>query len=81
VNSMKTKNIECSFCKELKNHKELKDYYSKPGYKTEYTAALVSCSYYEDRFCGQLVCHGYKLNFCPECGKELNEPKIEEINN
>lgn len=71
----------CSFCAELAKIKDNDEYYknSRPNSTTvnEYTAALVSRSYYNDYPCGKVTSYGYSLNYCPECGKLLMEAKYE----
>lgn len=74
----------CKFCDSLAERKERRNWYgySNPElgrWMHEYTVALVIHSWYQK--CGKKSASrtvdfrnkglGYKLNFCPECGKEL----------
>lgn len=73
----------CPFCAYLANTKDNNEYYrqrrrSSADYVQEYTAALVSQLYYEGYPTGKVTSYNYTLNFCPECGKLLAEPKVEE---
>lgn len=70
----------CPFCAALTNQKETCEYYRRPGDTSvsEYTAALVHRSYYDDYPSGQTTHYGFRLNFCPVCGKELREPTYED---
>ena len=71
---------QCSFCAALANQKETCEYYRRPSdtFVSEYTAALVLRSYYDDYPSGQTTHYGFRLNFCPVCGKELREPTYED---
>ena len=74
---------ECKFCKNLEFYKNLdRNQESDPElgrYKTEYRAALVIRSWYEKRSkrgAGRTTDYryrgiGYRLNYCPECGRKL----------
>jgi len=70
----------CPFCAALANQKETCEYYRRPSDTSvsEYTAALVHRSYYDDNPSGQTTHYGFRLNFCPVCGKELREPTYED---
>lgn len=86
---MNPKSKECKFCKALKERKQIHDFLSKKDpedpelgpYLHDYKVALVIRSWYKKRgkksasrtvdFRSQGL--GYDLNYCPECGKELNE--------
>ena len=70
----------CPFCAALANQKETCEYYRRPSDTSvsEYTAALVHRSYYDDNPSGQTTHYGFRLNFCPVCGKELSEPTYED---
>lgn len=72
--------VQCSFCAALANQKETCEYYRRPSDTSvsEYTAALVHRSYYDDYPSGQTTYYGFRLNFCPVCGKELREPTYED---
>lgn len=72
--------VQCSFCAALANQKETCEYYRRPSDTSvsEYTAALVHRSYYDDNPSGQTTHYGFRLNFCPVCGKELREPTYED---
>lgn len=65
--------MACSFCEQLKSCKEIEKSNNRPGYKTKYEAALVQETYYKRNIVGSLKLCGYKLNFCPECGVNLEE--------
>ena len=69
---------KCPFCEKLAQLKDLDEYYAKPNCETEYTAALVENSYFNKNFCGQAAYHNFKLNYCPVCGKKLNETTTNE---
>ena len=71
---------QCSFCAALANQKETCEYYRRPSdtFVSEYTAALVLRSYYDDYPSGQTTHYGFRLNFCPVCGRELSEPAYED---
>ena len=70
----------CPFCVTLANHKETCEYYRRPNDTSvsEYTVALVQRNYYDDYPSGQTTHYGFRLNFCPVCGKELGEPTYED---
>ena len=70
----------CLFCAALANQKETCEYYRRPSDTSvsEYTAALIHRSYYDDNPSGQTTHYGFRLNFCPVCGKELREPTYED---
>ena len=71
---------QCSFCAALAKQKETCEYYRRPSDTSvsEYTAALVHRSYCDDYPSGQTTHYGFRLNFCPVCGKELSEPTYED---
>lgn len=56
---------KCNFCSDL----ELFDKFNIKELKPEYTVALVS-GYINSA--GQTTYYGYKLRFCPECGKAID---------
>lgn len=72
--------LPCPFCAVLMNQKETCEYYRRPGDTSvsEYTVALVHRSYYDDYPSGQTTHYGFRLNFCPVCGKEILEPTYED---
>ena len=73
----------CAFCESLETKKEIHQQINKnregPKYLTEYSVALVERSWYKGmskRNSGRTTDYryrgcGYKLNFCPECGKKV----------
>ena len=63
----------CKFCKQLEQVKDTDRYYSKPNCKTEYKSAFLTYNYYKEYPTGTCTYGGYELNFCPECGKKINE--------
>ena len=69
------KKFACDFCKSLKRCKEDTEYYRRETDKstTEYTAALVSRNYLDGYPIGQFTHYGFQLNFCPVCGKKMDE--------
>ena len=71
---------QCPFCAELAKYKDNAEYYRRPNDTSvhEYTAALVSQTYYEGYPSGRVTSYNHPLNFCPVCGKLLMEPTIEE---
>ena len=80
--AMSNEKVNCSFCATLANHKDNDEYYrnrrrNSDGYVYEYTAALVSQTYYEGYPTGKVTSYNYTLNYCPECGKLLMEAKYE----
>ena len=70
----------CLFCAALINQKETCEYYRRPvdTSVSEYTVALVHRSYYNDYPSVQTTHYGFRLNFCPVCGKEILEPTYED---
>lgn len=76
---MKTK---CPFCDWLAKIIDYEKYYrehsprrNQEAYECRYTVALVSESYYEGNYTGQSSYYGYELNFCPVCGKPIENEK------
>ena len=72
----------CKFCKSLQNYKQIYATFNKQGEGDgllhEYTVALVIHSYFKGHkvHAGRSTDYrvrglGYKLNFCPECGRKL----------
>ena len=79
---MSNEKVECSFCTTLAKHKDNDEYYrnrrrNRDDYVYEYTAALVSQTYYKGYPTGKVTSYNYTLNYCPECGKLLMEAKYE----
>lgn len=72
--------LPCLFCAALMNQKETCEYYRRPGDTSvsEYTVALVHRSYYNDYPSGQTTHYGFRLNFCPVCGKDILEATYED---
>ena len=76
----------CQFCAELADTKDNAEYYrqrrrNSGDYVDEYTAALVSQSYYKGEPTGRVTSYNHTLNYCPECGKLLMEAKYESEDN
>lgn len=68
----------CAFCESLQTHKNIRAFNNE--LYDEYTVALVIRSYAKGkkRTAGRTTDYrnqgiGYKLNFCPECGRRLKE--------
>ena len=74
---------ECKFCESLADHKRIENFWAEEDdepSKYEYTVALVIRSWKPSvrskRDAGRTTDYryqglGYKLNYCPECGKKL----------
>ena len=74
---------ECVFCERFKDQKEIENFWLKKDdepSKYEYTVALVIRSWQPSikskRNASRITDYrnqgiGYKLNFCPECGRKL----------
>jgi len=73
---------ECKFCENLTNYKKIDNFFrkrEKEPFKYEYTVALVIKQWLPSkgkRRAGRTTDYryqglGYKLNYCPECGKKL----------
>ena len=76
----------CPFCAELAKTKDDAEYYrqrrrNSDDYVYEYTAALVSQTYYNGYPTGKVTSYNHTLNYCPECGKLLMEAKYESEDN
>ena len=69
---------QCPFCLELAKSKDNAEYYRRPNDTSvhEYTAALVSQTYYDGYPSGRVTSYNHPLNFCPVCGKLLMEPTL-----
>lgn len=68
---------DCPFCAQLSNCKDNDEYYHRDNYRVEYRAALDTAHYYAppfgDEWCtGGATYGGFPLNFCPSCGRPLN---------
>lgn len=74
---------DCVFCERFKDHKDIENFWlekdDEPS-KYEYTVALVIRSWQLSIRSKRDACRitdyrnqgiGYKLNFCPECGRKL----------
>ena len=76
----------CKFCEALKENKQIIDfknnnpkYYNGEKWNVEYTVALVIRKWLKGRHkstAGRATDYryrgiGYKLNYCPECGRKL----------
>lgn len=80
----------CAFCESLESRKHIRAIWKKhgdefdKGLRDEYTVALVVHTWHKDRGkrnAGRTTDYryrglGYKLNFCPECGRGLKRRKI-----
>ena len=75
----------CPFCEELKSKRNIAKFknahpwYYGGKFKEEYSTAILTRKWQKDTpkrdsqriiDCGQREC-GYKLNFCPTCGKKV----------
>ena len=58
---------QCPFCLELAKNKDNAEYYRRPNDTSvhEYTAALVSQTYYDGYPSGRVTSYNHPLNFCP----------------
>ena len=76
----------CDFCDSLELHKRIRRFdnqYERTKIKEEYTVALVIRSWTPQkgkRRAGRSTDYrnqgiGYRLNFCPECGREIRRKK------
>lgn len=68
---------KCSFCEALEIHKHVEKY-SDEGITRRHKAALLILTSYKGNEAGRIVDYiskgkGCPLNYCPECGKKLNE--------
>lgn len=63
----------CEFCKILAQIKDINEYYQKSNCRVEYKSALLTYGYYNETCTDTCTYGGYKLNFCPECGKKFNK--------
>ena len=75
---------ECKFCESLESHKKCENFWlerEKEPFKYEYTAALVIKQWLPSigkKSAGRTTDYrnqglGYKLNFCPECGRKIKD--------
>ena len=77
---------ECKFCESLAGYKKIEKFFSEreseeEPFKYEYTVALVIRQWLPSigkKSAGRTTDYknqgiGYKLNFCPECGKEIGK--------
>ena len=62
---------KCTFCEDLKLIDEMSESSRAQGIRKEYSIALVDRSYRGKTMCGQLSHYGYKLKYCPECGRQI----------
>lgn len=63
----------CEFCEMLEDIKSTHNYNRKEGILHKYTVALVSETYCGEDYRGRTTYGGMELNYCPECGRKLNE--------
>lgn len=79
---------ECQFCRKLEINKMMENHFRKDGEEKilyEYTVAMVTRSWTKTkgkRRAGRTTDYrnqgiGYKLNYCPECGKKLTMTQAE----
>lgn len=77
--------MKCEFCERLALEKHWEKIENKTGLAKinhEYTVAFVTHAWYKSkRHASRSVDYrnkglGYKLNFCPECGRQLKRGKI-----
>lgn len=70
---------ECNFCKTLAQALDEAEYNANPRpgrsetTRTEFSAALISDSYYGTDYCGCSRIGNFQLNFCPECGAPIKK--------
>lgn len=68
------KSNTCPFCAFLKKLKENNEYFRT---LSVYKPALIDVGYYDkiddEHCCGTATYHFNELNFCPVCGKQLND--------
>lgn len=74
---------KCKFCTMLKCYKKADRLLNKitvgPKRHYRYSAAIVSYVWSKDKNReSSMVDDGYKINYCPECGKELRRRKKNE---
>ena len=73
---------ECKFCENLTGYKKIENFFNEreqEPFKYEYTVALVIKQWLPSkgkRRAGRTTDYrnqglGYKLNFCPECGRKI----------
>lgn len=69
---------ECVFCKSYKLSKDLDQEYNSQTFRYAYKVALIRHSQKigEREYRGRITDYntrgiGYKLNYCPECGRKL----------
>jgi hypothetical protein len=79
----------CKFCEAMKVNCQCDEFNQSPNelvygkYMSEYTVAIVAHHWYSKmgkRTAGRTVDYrhmglGYKLNYCPECGRKMEEQK------
>lgn len=80
LSESKKKMPECNFCRSLATYRNLDALPRYSDFKSEYAAALVQRTWnpkwQSKRYALKTVIYrrcgyGFKLNFCPECGREL----------
>ena len=64
-------NKSCKFCEKLRDLKSLKAEIPGLSIKHKWTAALVRDSYCNSEKRGRTTFYGHKLNYCPECGRNI----------
>ena len=66
-------NKSCKFCEGLRDLISLKAEIPGLSIKHKWAVALVCDSYRNAEKHGRTIYHGYKLNYCPECGKNIRK--------
>lgn len=63
---------KCKFCEMFEDIKYTHNHYRKDGFSNKYKCALISETYRGEYFRGRTTYSVMELNYCPECGIELN---------
>ncbi len=64
-------NGKCTFCEDLNHIDERSSDIQKQGIRKDYSIALVNRCYRGKNICSQISHYGYKLRYCPECGRKI----------
>lgn len=67
--------MKCTFCDDLKHIDALADSVREQGMRKDYSIALVDRVYRDKHMSGQISHYGYKLKYCPECGRQIKTSK------
>lgn len=62
----------CEFC-ELVESLKREDERRNNGLTHEYRSALISIPYYDGEYCGRTTYGSKPLNYCPVCGKKMED--------